>query len=158
MLNHSCSCISEQAEHHFDELILTETNFGLTLEQITKSNIGWFSDKSICEQYIKSWGLKDSSGVYMLWRQHEYCTHHERYRMECIYVGKGKFSARLRNHWHRKYFHEQMIIHFSYFPCPNRQSKYIEQLLLDTYSFSENRIENLGSMVLNQYWQQFDID
>lgn len=94
----------------------------------------------------------------MLWHKKDYCSKHDRYHMTCLYVGKGCVSSRLRSHWKKKAFSEEMLVYFSYFPCTNRQAKYIEQLFLDLYDLPLNKAENKGVLTLCQHWTQSDVD
>ncbi len=56
-------------DNSFNEIIVRETNFQLSLENITHSNIGWFSDKSLVgdSQHIREWSLLTDCSLYFLW-------------------------------------------------------------------------------------------
>lgn len=153
-----CSCSCSDTEENFNRILSTETNFGFSLSQISTSNIGWFSDKTIADHELDLWSIGQQSGIYMLWHKEDYCVQHDRYHMTCLYVGKGYVNSRLRSHWEKKNFSEEMLIYFSYFPCTNRQAKYIEQLLLDLYDLPLNKAENSGEFILCQHWTQREVD
>lgn len=51
-----------------------------------------------------------------------------------------------------------MLIYFTFFPCENRRSKFIEQLLLDIYYLPLNTAENSGTTKLCAYFSQFEVD
>lgn len=153
-----CSCTCTDTHKEFDDVINEETKFGSSLLEISKSNIGWFTDKTIAEQQLALWGIADSFGVYMIWYKEDYCGEHDRFHMKCLYTGKGRIAPRLREHCRKKDFSEEMICYFSFFPCENRKAKYIEQLLLDTYYFPLNKAEMCGTKELCQHWTQWDVD
>ncbi|HAS6055643.1 hypothetical protein BST50_05340 [Vibrio vulnificus] len=153
-----CNCSCTDTDANFDRVLSKETNFGFSLSQISKSNIGWFADETIADHQLELWGIGEQSGIYMLWHKEDYCAQHDRYHMTCLYVGKGYVNSRLRSHWKKKNFSDEMLIYFSYFPCTNRQAKYIEQLLLDLYDLPLNKAENEGQLILCQHWTQWDVD
>lgn len=152
-----CNCRCSDTDTDFDRILSKETNFGFSLSQISKSNIAWFLDKTMTDEFEK-WNTRQQSGIYMLWHKGDYCSQHDRFHMKCLYVGKGFVNSRLRSHWKQKDFSEEMLIYFSYFPCTNRQAKYIEQLFLDLYDLPLNKAENYGESTLCQHWTQYDVD
>ncbi len=144
----------------FDNILKKETNFNLTLETITHSNIGWFIDKTIVDGvfHLKEWHLPNEDSIYFLWLKEGYCPIHEIFLMKCLYIGKGKLSDRIISHLKRKDFSEEMIVYFSFVTLQNRQSKYIEQLLLDIYNIPLNKNENSGNQSLYEYFTQSEVD
>lgn len=154
----SCTCICTDSSEQFDAVMSEETKFGFSLEQITKSNIGWFNDKTVTDHHLSLWELQQESGLYILWHKEDYCDKHERFHMRGLYVGKGKVNARLRSHWAQKDFSEELLVYFSFFACSNRQAKYLEQLFLDLYNLPNNVAENKGVLPFCQHWRQEDVD
>jgi hypothetical protein len=130
----------------------------MTLNEICRKNIGWYTDKTLDASYLKEWGLNGLSGLYFLWHKDDYCTVHEKFHMRALYVGKGTLQTRLNVHWETKDTSEQMLIYFSYVVMPNRIAKYTEQLILDCYNLPLNRSENLGKARLCAYFDQFEVD
>lgn len=154
-----CSCSCNQTDSSFDEIIKLETRFKLTLFDICHSNIGWFTDKSISnESYLDEWNINTNEGVYFLWHKDAYCELHNLYHMKCLYVGKGKIISRLINHFKNKDFSEELLVYFTFFNMPNRQAKYIEQLILDIYDIPNNKYENKGEKPLCMYFTQVEVD
>ncbi|MBL3562850.1 hypothetical protein [Rhodovulum sulfidophilum] len=100
----------------------------------------------------------EKEGVYILWHKSDYCTEHELFHMKGLYVGKGDVAKRLRQHWKTKNTAEEVLIYFTFLPCENRKSKYIEQLLLDIYDLPLNTAENIGTETLCAYFTQSEVD
>jgi hypothetical protein len=96
-------------------------------------------------------GLSGKSGLYQLWIDYENCTDHNTYTMLCVYVGKGLAEVRITSHIKNKW-PEGVNLYVTFYECPNRLAKYLEQLLLDTYSFYLNSNENTGSAHLFAVW------
>jgi hypothetical protein len=97
-------------------------------------------------------------GIYVLWHKNDYCADHELFHMSALYIGKGAIPFRLRSHWQFKSFAEQQLVYWTYVELPNRQAKYVEQLLLDTYSIPFNVSENPGTHRLCAYFSQSEVD
>ncbi len=96
-------------------------------------------------------GLKGKVGLYHLWVDFENCTDHDTYTMLCVYVGKGLADARINSHIFDKSPAEGNL-YVTFYECPNRMAKYLEQLFLDTYKFHFNKNENTGSDYLYAVW------
>ena len=52
----------------------------------------------------------------------------------------------------------EMFVYWTYVEMPNRQAKYVEQLLLDTFDVPMNRWEKRGTLRLCSYWSQEEVD
>lgn len=151
-----CSCNCRTTDSSFDSILATETSFGITVEQLATSNIGWFcnfDDLRYC-----NWQISKLSGVYALWHKDEYCPQHKLYHCKALYVGKGFVQSRIFNHAQKKDFGSADLVYFSYIEVLNRQAKYIEQLLLDLYDFPLNISENSGRAKLCLYLTQSAVD
>ena len=153
-----CSCRCGQTHDEFDQIAERELVNPIALQQITRANIGWFGDRSICDHHIKMWRLDKREGLYILWHKSDYCADHDRFHMAALYVGKGNIGTRLRDHWMKKDFSDQLLIYFTYAELPNRHSKYYEQLLLDIYDFPFNKAENSGDRTLCEHFSQYEVD
>lgn len=154
-----CNCNCNEQNTTFDDIIKIETKFNFRLYDICHSNIGWFSDTSICDDhYLTDWTIDTNEGIYFLWHKDSYCDKHDMFHMKCLYVGKGQILKRIINHFKTKDFSEEMLVYFTYFTMPNRHSKYIEQLILDTYDIPNNAYENKGSNKLCMYFSQGEVD
>lgn len=155
----SCTCSCGQSYAPFDKTINSETRFAWSLRLLTHSNIGWYSDKSICDEHlIQGWGLSKKIGVYVLWHKDDYCPRHELFHLRALYVGKGHVERRLLNHWKNKDYSDEMLVYFTFLEMPNRQAKYCEQLLLDTFKVYSNRAENPGTQRLCTHFTQCEVD
>jgi hypothetical protein len=75
-----------------------------------------------------------------------------------FYVGKGVIERRLLNHWEKKDYSAEALVYWSFLEMPNRQAKYVEQLLLDLYKFPSNRSENRGRGLLCAHYNQNEVD
>lgn len=154
-----CNCKCNSQDTTFDEIIKEETNFKFTLYDICHSNIGWFTDTSICsDHYLTEWTIDTNEGIYFLWHKDAYCDKHNLFHMKCLYVGKGHILRRIINHFKTKDFSGEMLVYFTYFTMPNRQSKYVEQLILDNYNIPHNSYEKKGSKNLCMYFTQNEVD
>ena len=153
-----CTCRCSELSPDFDEIVQTETKFLITLESLCHSNIGWFSDKTLCDHHLEEWELSATEGVYLLWHKDGYCDAHELFHMKCLYVGKGKIPIRLSDHWKSKDFSEEMLVYWTFLEMPNRQAKYVEQLLLDLYSVPRNKYEPEGTRRLCAHLTQCEVD
>lgn len=150
-----CGCTCNQGFAAFDREISSEMGSRLTLEEILEHQAVWYHDGTVelkddgfGRWEVRSWGLKETSGVYILWRQADYCAMHEREHMQAFYVGKagGSIESRLVVHRTEKLVSDTMLATYvSIWPCSNRAAKYIEQLLLDLYDFPLNKAENYGT-------------
>lgn len=151
-----CSCTDRPSE--FIRILNTEICLELSDRQLFHSNIGWFSDKEICDDsFLGDWGIS-GSGIYFLWHKNGYCPQHNLFHMKCLYVGKGHIRQRINTHFKRKDFSEEMLVYFTYFEVSNRIAKYLEQLILDLYNIPNNRNENLGHSKLCRYFHQGEVD
>jgi hypothetical protein len=103
-----CTCSCHTTFPDFDTTIAKETNFGITLEDLCRSSIGWFGDKSVGDHLIREWDIEKTDGVYLLWHKDGYCAIHEMFHMRCLYVGKGNIPLRLIDHWKKKDFSEEL--------------------------------------------------
>ncbi|MBD1208922.1 MAG: hypothetical protein H9535_10850 [Ignavibacteria bacterium] len=155
----SCVCNCNSILPDFDSNIKKETNFNLSLHHLCHSNIGWFSDKSICDDhFLADWIVNKTLGVYFLWHKDDYCPTHELFHMKCLYVGKGLVLRRIINHFLVKDFSAEMLVYFTYLEMPNRQAKYVEQLILDIYNIPHNHSEKTGTEKLCMYFTQTEVD
>lgn len=153
-----CDCACGVLSSAFDEVIATETRLPYTLDQLCRGNIGWLTDKSLGDAILEGWGLGSRSGVYLLWQKNDYCDIHERYHMRALYVGKGPFYQRFYDHYNSKDFSAEMLVYWTFCEMPNRQAKYVEQLLLDLYRFPFNTAENTGTAQLCAHLTQNEVD
>lgn len=154
----NCDCQCGHTDNEFNFIATHELANPISIKSIVKTNIGWFSDQSICNHHIDEWGLDNVEGVYILWHKNDYCADHELFHMKALYVGKGNIGIRLRDHWKRKDFSDELLIYFTYFVMPNRLAKYVEQLLLDVYDFPLNKTENSGKKSLCEHFTQNEVD
>ena len=154
-----CSCECLKTPLDFDAAIAAETRFTWRLHDVCHSNIGWYTDKTISDQHlIKDWIAKDAIGAYVLWHKDEYCEIHGMFHMRALYVGKGQIGKRLLTHWKGKDFSEEMLVYWTFLEMPNRQAKYCEQLLLDTYRVPLNKAESTGELLLCAHFTQTEVD
>jgi hypothetical protein len=153
-----CTCSCSDVLDRFDSVVASETQFAVTLKYICHSNIGWFTDRSLGDDAWSAWGMAKERGIYVLWHKNDYCADHELFHMSALYIGKGAIPFRLRSHWQFKSFAEQQLVYWTYVELPNRQAKYVEQLLLDTYSIPFNVSENPGTHRLCAYFSQSEVD
>ena len=111
-------------------------------------------DDTITEQDILA-PIKGKIGVYHLWfPQKQPCHVHNIYEMECAYVGKGDGLIRAKDHLKEKYPVESLFI-ITFYECPNRIAKYLEQLFLDKYCIWINKEETDHSgPLLYAYWSE----
>jgi hypothetical protein len=98
-------------------------------------------------------GLGKKTGVYHLWVDYDECDDHATHTMLCVYVGKGPPKGRIPEHIKSKWPAGTML-YATFFECPNRLSKYYEQLFLDTYGFHLNSHENTGTKSLFAVWDE----
>ncbi len=155
----TCTCVCGLTPREFDEVLRRETNFTTKIRELCHANIGWYSDRSICDEHlIKDWALSGRVGVYLLWHKDDFCAAHELFHMRALYVGKGHVERRLLKHWEEKDFTEELIVYWTFVEMPNRQAKYCEQLLLDLYFFPFNKSENPGSVDLCAHLTQVEVD
>lgn len=143
-----CGCTCYEIDGDFDRAIAAETNFDIDLENILRSHAGWYHDgeEGQIDGDVESLGLRDTSGVYILWRQTGYCEVHDSEHLRAYYVGKaGKaIETRLKVHQLTKEVGAGLATEISLWRGPNRAAKYVEQLLLDLYDFPLNKSENAG--------------
>jgi predicted component of type VI protein secretion system len=62
------------------------------------------------------------------------------------------------DHWKKKDFSEEMLVYWTYLEMPNRQAKYVEQLLLDLFKIPFNKSESRGTQTLCAYLTQNEVD
>lgn len=153
-----CDCCCGEHPDSFDKAILEETKFQATLEEITHSNISWYTDRSMDNSGLVGLAIDEPDGIYILWHKNDYCNVHGLFHMKALYVGKGKPKRRLKIHWATKNTADEMLIYFTFYACSNRASKYIEQLLLDIYDLPMNKYENNGTATLCAYFSQNEVD
>jgi hypothetical protein len=154
----NCGCSCDSTDKAFDTVIAKELIQPFRIQDICRSNISWYCDKSLTEGHFEQWDLGNRSGLYFLWHKDDYCAVHERFHMRALYVGKGAFSKRMRRHWAGQPTEDEMLVYFTYVDLPNRIAKYAEQLLLDCYDFPLNKAENSGSLKLCAYFTQSEVD
>ena len=155
----NCECDQPSVGHtQFNKTLASELRLEINLHTLCHSNIGWFLDKSQTDHHLGDWGLQGKSGIYLLWHKDDYCDQHDAFHMRCMYVGKGSIGRRFVAHYLKKDFSEEAIVYWSYFPTSNRVAKYLEQLLLDTFSLPLNRAENIGKERLCSHYSQAEAD
>lgn len=155
----TCTCNCDKTSSLFDSTLAEETNFKVSLSDICHSNVGWYSDKTVCDDHLlKTWDLSKKMGLYVLWHRDDYCPEHELFHMKALYVGKGHVERRLLKHWEEKDFSEELLVYWTYVELPNRQAKYCEQLLLDIYALPFNKSENPGRKCFCAYLTQSEVD
>ncbi len=155
----TCPCRCNDVRGQFEELRQSETRFTESLRDVCHSNVGWYTDKSLgAPSLVEQWGLRTTAGIYVLWHKDGYCATHDLFHMRSLYVGKGHIERRLLDHWKRKDFSGEQLVYWTYVGMPNRQAKYYEQLLLDTYNFPFNSAENHGTERLCAYLSQTEVD
>jgi hypothetical protein len=145
----------------FDVVASSEATFVPKLKDLCNQNIGWFMDFKTFGNSLspkKGWYSKDPHGVYLIWYKDDYCDVHNLFHMRALYVGKGPIGTRLNRHWRNKDFSDEMLVYTSAFGLLNRHSKYVEQLLLDTFNFPLNSSENPGTEKLCAYFAQAEVD
>lgn len=153
-----CVCSCGDADREFDEIAARELRTPLLLDELCRRNIGWYTDRTVTHHHLEMWGLKGRFGLYMLWHKNDYCSRHDMYHMKALYVGKGRISARMLDHWTRKATADELLIYFTYAEMENRLAKYAEQLLLDLYDLPLNRFENRGRRTLCAHFSQGEVD
>lgn len=153
-----CNCACGVQDGEFDRIIAEETRLPVTLVKLCRSNIGWLTDKSLGDVLLSGWGLSGKAGVYLLWHKNEYCAGHDRFHMRALYVGKGPFYQRFYDHCRNKDLSAEMLVYWTFCAMPNRQAKYVEQLLLDLYRFPFNAAENTGTGTLCGHLTQVEVD
>jgi len=153
-----CGCSCGAVDTVFDETAAAEMRAPPTLDELCRTNIAYYCDRTIDGILVRGWPLWKRSGVYVLWHKDEYCDVHQRFHMRALYVGKGAFHARMLDHWASKPTADIQLIYFSYLNLPNRIAKYVEQLLLDIYDLPLNVSENSGKATLCAHFTQTEID
>jgi hypothetical protein len=154
-----CNCSCGDSNELWEATTNRELNSKLSLKELCHSNIGWFSDKSICDSYeLADWMDSKIFGIYFLWHKDDYCPTHNLFHMKCLYVGKGQIKNRITRHFYSKDFSENMLVYFTYYDLPNRLSKYYEQLILDIFNVPFNKSENKGLNNLCMYFTQNEVD
>lgn len=154
-----CHCQCFSLPEDFDASVTAETQFSWRLRDVCHSNIGWYTDKSICDEHlIDDWIRRDAFGVYVLWHKDDYCEQHAMFHLRALYVGKGHIGKRLLTHWKQKDFSNEMLVYWTFVELPNRQAKYCEQLLLDVYKPPLNKCETAGTLHLCAHLTQAEVD
>ena len=141
---------------NFDATARHEVRWDLRLQDIVANHVGWYLDSELDPgnpHGMESLGLDGLTGVYILWRQGDFCDDHELEHLRAQYVGKGQIAKRLARHWAEKAAGGELATEISVWVGPNRQAKYVEQLLLDTFSFPLNKSENPGTQPLCHHVQ-----
>lgn len=95
--------------------------------------------------------IRNKSGLYHLWIDHDECDDHGTYTMLCVYVGKGFAEGRIIDHIKEKWPHG-VELYATFTQMENRLAKYYEQLFMDVYNFHLNTIENPGEKPLYAVW------
>jgi hypothetical protein len=153
-----CGCSCGVVGAKFDEMAAAEMRTPPSLDDLCRTNIAYYCDRTIDDILVRDWPLTKRSGVYILWHKDEYCDVHQRFHMRALYVGKGAFDARILDHWASKPTADIQLIYFSYLDLPNRIAKYVEQLLLDVYDLPLNVSENRGTATLCAHFTQSEVD
>ena len=117
-----CQCDCRSTDSIFDSTLAAETSFGVTVQQLATSNVGWFCDFDDLKNC--DWHISKMSGVYALWHKDDYCAAHELFHCKALYIGKGFVQSRIFNHAQTKDFGDANLVYFSYIEIPNRQAKY----------------------------------
>lgn len=154
----TCNCSCNDELDLFNEIISKELNTDLTLNEIVRQNIGWFSDRDTCDHMLNEWGLKNAFGLYFIWYKEDYCADHDLFHMTCKYIGKGHIVRRLINHYNTKNFDTDGLLYFTFIALENRLAKYFEQLFLDIYDIPLNNSEKKGKNRLCAYFTQNEVD
>lgn len=155
---YDCGCSCGAVDTVFDETAAAELRTPPMLNELCRTNIAYYCDRTIDGVLVRNWPLKGRSGVYVLWHKDEYCAGHQNFHMCALYVGKGAFDARKLDHWATKPTADIQLVYFSYLDLPNRISKYVEQLLLDIYNLPLNVSENRGTTRLCTHFTQCEVD
>lgn len=154
-----CEYDCEHKYDHFNVILKSELNLSVTITVLCHANIGWFTDKEICDDSMLNEWYKDAPfGVYFLWHKEDYCPVHDLFIMRALYIGKGNIFKRLQEHFKHKDFSEEMLVYFTYYELENRKAKYIEQLFLDFFDIKHNKAENIGTNELIMYFTQDEVD
>ncbi|MDR7251906.1 hypothetical protein J2X46_000882 [Nocardioides sp. BE266] len=147
-----CTCYEWPGDAVFDSAIERETRINITLRGLVETHPGWYSEGAdgIANNDVTWIGLRNVPGVYVLWQQADYCSEHNADHLRAFYVGKaGKnIEARLKVHQGKKQINDILSTQVSIWQGPNRLAKYIEQLLLDSFSFPLNGYETGGTLPL----------
>ncbi|WP_446811027.1 hypothetical protein ACH50O_05520 [Methylomonas sp. 2BW1-5-20] len=151
-----CDCSCGPEGEKFDSIIRSETNFGITSNDLIHSNMGWFCGFDNLKQI--RWPISKDDGVYILWEKNDYCSEHNLFHSKAIYVGKGQVKTRIYRHAKNKGFTEENLVYFTFVDIENRKAKYIEQLLLDLYDFPLNKAEKRGVNKFCGYITQGEAD
>jgi hypothetical protein len=155
----TCNCECFKHPRDFDAAVEAETSFHWRLHDICHSDIGWYTDKTICDEHLLEQRVsRKAFGVYVLWHRDDYCAGHNMFHMKALYVGKGSIKKRLVDHWKRKDFSEELLVYWTFLELPNREAKYCEQLLLDTYCVPRNTAESRGKLLLCAHLTQSEVD
>jgi len=151
-----CDCCCGPEGQAFNEIIEAETLIKVLATDLAHSNLGWFC--GLDDLKDGAWPISENDGVYLLWEKSDYCPEHERFHAKALYVGKGCVKRRIFDHAKNKGFTEEDIVYFTFLDIPNRQAKYVEQLLLDLYDFPLNKAENRGTKRFCAYITQSEAD
>lgn len=153
-----CECACGAYDKSFDDIAKNELVTPPRLVDLYRQNITWYLDRSEGEHHAELWDLGNRSGLYFMWHKNDYCANHDMFHMRALYVGKGKFSQRMRSHWKSKSTEDAQLIYFTFAELPNRVAKNAEQLILDCYNLPLNKAENKGLRRLCAHFTQSEVD
>ncbi len=154
----NCTCPLMDDGALFMQIMEAETKFSLPLRTISRNNLFSYVAKSHTDWATNRFRFREAFGVYVIWFDRDYCPVHGMNIMEAMYVGKGDIRLRIRSHHETKNIEQQLIAYVSYVVLPNRQAKYVEQLLLDIYNFPLNSQESSGSLRLYALFDDGELD
>lgn len=97
-----CVCFDDGRSTEFDRSVLQEMRNGTALDDIVGNHAGWYQDgkQGLGNRDIETLGLRGVSGIYILWRQSDYCQVHDAEHLTAEYVGRSgtSISTRLLRH------------------------------------------------------------
>lgn len=145
-------CADRAGADAFNGVLRDETRFGVTFEDLVTNHVGWYfdEDEGGFPAHIRELNLT-GGGVYILWRFDGYCDVHGKDLQKAHYAGKagGNLTTRILHAFRtRELGAGGATTEVTVWYGPNRQAKYLEQLLLDHFSFSKNGAENRGTRAL----------
>jgi hypothetical protein len=147
----SFGCADRSSADDFDALLRAETNFPVSFDALVSSHLGWYYEetKEADTDLLRAIEVA-GGGVYILWKYVDFCDVHKKEVQEAQYVGKAGRSVltRLIHAYKTRGLGGDSIIEITAWLGPNRQAKYLEQLLLDSFAFSANKSENSGTRTL----------
>jgi hypothetical protein len=149
----SLGCADQSLARAFDRTLRAETRFSVSFNDLTLNHVGWYYDADELKDhdFIRELNIK-GSGVYLIWDMVDYCEKHEKCIFEAVYVGKAgaEIAPRLLAHFRNatRPLGDGGPMHITIWAGRNRISKYVEQLLLDSFKFPKNKSENRGTAPL----------